>query len=168
LIEISKVRSERDINAVAVLVWEFFDHLRTRYDERLDDIDGYILSKNVAGELDDFATYFNPPAGEALLARKDGVPVGIVMMRPAANGAAEMNRMYVTDAARGFGVGRQLAQHLISEARALGYSMMILDAWDRHQEALPLYESVGFKRYIDTDLAPKGMVATAIQMRMSL
>ncbi|MEP3430970.1 MAG: GNAT family N-acetyltransferase [Roseibium sp.] len=168
MIEIHKVREQVDISSVTDLVWQFFDHIRHRYPERLDDIDGYILSKDVAGQLADFTTYFNPPAGECLLAKMDGRPVGIVMMRPLSDGVAEMNRMFVTDAARGHGAGRMLGHNLIMAARDLGYSDLILDAWDRHEEALPLYISLGFQTYDDPDLAPKGMVADVVQMRLKL
>ncbi|MEP3048347.1 MAG: GNAT family N-acetyltransferase [Roseibium sp.] len=168
VIEIHKVRESGEINSVTDLVWRFFDHIRHRYPERLEDIDGYILSKDVAGQLADFATFFNPPAGECLLANMDGNPVGIVMMRPVSDSVAEMNRMFVTKATRGHGVGRKLGQNLIQAARDLGYSELILDAWDRHEEALPLYKTLGFQTYVDPDLAPKGMVADVVQMRMDL
>jgi GNAT superfamily N-acetyltransferase len=146
---IVKARSEEEIAAVRTLVWEFFDLLRERYPEMLDKIDAYIESQNVAGQLADFGTYFQPPNGECFLAMQDGQPAGIVMLKPRGDGDAEMNRMYVRGAARGLGLGRQLAEAAVAEARRMGCGTLWLGALHRHVEALPLYRSLGFERYHD-------------------
>ncbi|MBX2856658.1 MAG: GNAT family N-acetyltransferase, partial [Rhodobacteraceae bacterium] len=96
-------------------------------------------------QLAEFATHFNPPAGECMLARLDGAPVGIVMLKPERPGVCELNRMYVADAARGHGVGRRLCEELIAEARRLHYLEIRLDAVDETIEALPLYRKLGFE-----------------------
>jgi len=70
--------------------------------------------------------------------------VGIVMLKPYAPGVCELNRMYVTGAARGRGVGRALCEALIARARTLGYREIRLDTLNERVEALPLYRSLGF------------------------
>jgi len=57
----------------------------------------------------------------------------------------EMNRMYVAPEARGHGIGRMLGERIVAVARARGYAEMRLDAWPRHDEALPPYRSLGFQ-----------------------
>jgi GNAT superfamily N-acetyltransferase len=144
-ITIRTVRNAEDIAEVTQMVWAFFNYIKSRYPHKLPMIDAYIEDQNVAGQLADFATHFNPPAGECLLARLDGTAAGIVMLKPYGDGVCELNRMYVTPESRGNGVARALCYRLIDEARALGYREMRLDAVDERIEALPLYRSLGFE-----------------------
>jgi len=165
-VAIEKVRSPAQIDAVSTLVWEFFDFLRTRYQDMLGEIDAYIAKQNVAGDLADFAQVFLPPKGECLVGLLDDQPVGMVMLKPHDDKTCEMNRMYVRDTARGHGIGRQLADALIAEARALDYRSVRLSALYRHTEALPLYESLGFVRFHDAD--PHDTDARVIHMQLAL
>lgn len=165
--KIYSVRSADEIDQVVTLVWEFFDFLRVRYPEMHDMIDAYLVEQNVEGELADFKSYFLPPNGECFLATMDGKPAGIVMMKPKGDNDVEMNRMYVREAARGAGVGRQLGEALISEARVQNVGTVWLDALYRHVEALPLYESLGFVRYTDPD-AFGGGDERVIHMKLEL
>ena len=142
--DIVKARSDADIAAVTELAWEFVDFLRTRYPERLEDLELYLKKQRFTEMLANFRDHFNPPKGECFLARLDDRPVGIVMLKANFGKACEMNRMFVRAEARGRGIGRALCNALIAEARALGYAEMRLGALDRHVEALPLYRSLGF------------------------
>ena len=63
--------------------------------------------------------------------------------------ACEMNRMFVTDAARGFGIGRKLCNAIIAAARAMEFRQMTLDTMAHLTQALALYRSVGFTEYHD-------------------
>jgi GNAT superfamily N-acetyltransferase len=144
VIEILRVRSDADIADASALVWAFFAFLDERYPEMRAEIAAYVAGQQVAEKLAAFAEHFNPPAGECLLARRDGAPVGIVMLKPGGAGWCELNRMYVAPEARGHGVGRRLAAEIVETARALGYAEVRLSALHRHDEALPLYRSLGF------------------------
>lgn len=148
-VTVTRVRSPAEIDAVRALVWEFFDFLTQRYPEMQADLDAYIADQNVAGELQAFGDYFLPPKGECFLAYRDDEPVGTVMLKPHGDQDGEMNRMFVREDARGLGLGRQLCEAAIGEARARGHRVLWLDALHRHVEALPLYESLGFERYTD-------------------
>jgi GNAT superfamily N-acetyltransferase len=148
-VTVVKVRTPVQIDAVRALVWEFLDVMRERYPDMLAEIDAYVAHQNIAGQLDDFASYFLPPAGECFLALHDGAPVGTVMLKRHGDGDGEMNRMYVRASARGLGLGRRLGEALVDEARRRGMRTLWLDALYRHVEALALYESLGFVRYTD-------------------
>lgn len=167
-VSIIKVRTADDIAQVRKMVWEFFDFLRHRYPEMIGEIDSYIETKNVAGELQDFGSFFLPPKGECFMGLLAGAPVGIVMLKQNANKEGEMNRMYVRDTARGHGVGRQLGQALVNEAKALNYSVIRLDGLHRHVEALPLYEKLGFEYYTDETVYGGRDDKRFIHMRMPL
>lgn len=166
-IEIRKVRTETDRDAVRAMVWEFFDLLHLRYPELATELRTYVEKQGIADQLANYERYFTPPAGESLLAFMDGAPVGIVKIRPRGEGGCEMNRMFVREAGRGQGIGRLLCVAVIEEARTLGYRTMFLDVLARHVEAIPLYRSVGFETWTDPEAHKKG-VDIGINMRMDL
>jgi ribosomal protein S18 acetylase RimI-like enzyme len=88
---------------------------------------------------------YAPPAGRILLAWSGGEAVGCVALRPLDGGACEMKRLYVRPEARGGRFGRQLAERVISEARAAGYSRICLDTLPSMAAAQRLYEALGFE-----------------------
>jgi len=90
---------------------------------------------------------YAPPAGRLLLAEVAGALVGCVALREFGPGIAEMKRLYVRDAARGTGAGRALADRVVADARAIGYSAMRLDTLrlPKMAAANRLYERMGFR-----------------------
>lgn len=88
---------------------------------------------------------YAPPRGRLLLALEDGAPAGCVAMRPLTNDTCEMKRLYVRPEYRAAGLGRQLAERVIAEARSIGYQRMYLDTLPTMSGAQRLYEHLGFK-----------------------
>ncbi len=84
--------------------------------------------------------------GRLYLAHIAGEPIGCIALRPFAPHTCEMKRLYVRDAARGLGVGRALAETVISDARGIGYRSMRLDTLPAMGAAIELYTALGFKR----------------------
>ena len=71
--------------------------------------------------------------------------VGIVGMRHLLDDVCEMKRLYVRSAARGHGIGWNLAEAIVAEARRAGYRSMRLDTLQRLTTANTLYRSMGFR-----------------------
>lgn len=92
---------------------------------------------------------YTPPRGALLLARLDGAPAGMAALRPRDETRCEMKRLYVRPDARGTGIGRQLAERIIAEARSIGYREMLLDTLPIMQDAQRMYVALGFR-----DIAP--------------
>ena len=92
---------------------------------------------------------YAPPRGALLLAKVEGVLAGCCALRPLDTAdypnASEMKRLYVRKAFRGFGLGRQLAEAILDEARQAGYSCVLLDTLDDMEAARALYEELGFE-----------------------
>lgn len=89
---------------------------------------------------------YTPPSGRLLLAYIDDHPAGCVALREIGDGTCEMKRLFLRPDFRGQGLGRQLAERIIDEARRIGYKRMCLDTLPgRMDHALSLYRSLGFK-----------------------
>ena len=92
---------------------------------------------------------YEPPRGALLLAKVDGAIAGCCALRPLDSSdypnAAEMKRLYVRKAFRGFGLGRQLVEAILDSARQAGYASVLLDTLDDMEAARALYEDLGFE-----------------------
>ena len=85
-----------------------------------------------------------PPNGCLLVALSDGEACGCVALGKLTKSICEMRTLYVRPAYRGTGVGRNLAEASLDEARKFGYSHVRLDTLAFMESALNLYRSLGF------------------------
>jgi ribosomal protein S18 acetylase RimI-like enzyme len=101
-----------------------------------------------AAELDELPGVYAPPNGAIALALVGGSPAGCCAFRPLDGSdhlnACEMKRLFVRPAFRGFGLGRQLVDLILSEARLAGYTNMLLDTLTDMEAARALYQEAGF------------------------
>ena len=145
-IVIKPARGSNDQASVVALCDEFLDWCRRRYGTDSWMVDRYYSPEKWAAVVADLSRLHQPPDGEILLAHLDERPVGCVMMQRMDAKACEMKRLYVREEGRGFSVGRKLCEELMRTAAERGYSIMRLDTGRPHDEALALYESLGFRR----------------------
>jgi GNAT superfamily N-acetyltransferase len=119
---------------------------RERHVEDIALIDRYFDEAEFEAELAGLPGTYAPPEGRFFIAYQGGQPAGCVALRRLGDGACEMKRMFVPSKYRGQGVGRALADRILTEAKAAGYERMRLDTSVRQEEAMRLYEKSGFKR----------------------
>ena len=143
---IRPARGSHDQASVVALCDEFLGWCRMRYGANSWMVDRYYSPEKWAAVLAELSRLHEAPDGEILLAHLDERPVGCVMMQRMDAKACEMKRLYVRDEGRGFSVGRRLCEELMRTAAERGYSTMRLDTGRPHDEALALYESLGFRR----------------------
>jgi GNAT superfamily N-acetyltransferase len=84
------------------------------------------------------------PHGAFLVGYEDERPVAIGGIRPLADGACEIKRMYVVLDARSRGAGRSLLEALEDAARELGYARVRLDAGPEQTHSKVLFTATGY------------------------
>jgi len=106
-------------------------------------------------ELANLPGKYAPPDGALLLALMNEQPVGCVALRKLEENICEMKRLYVKPQGRGTGLGKKLAEQIITIARQRGYMLMRLDTLKTLTEAVSLYQRLGFRQvppYYDNPL----------------
>jgi len=99
------------------------------------------FDKELAGLPGDYA----PPDGHLLLAEYEGQVAGCIALHKLADGICEMKRLYLRPQFRGKGLGRELADRIIAEARQIGYDSMRLDTVEPvMKDAVAMYRRIGF------------------------
>jgi ribosomal protein S18 acetylase RimI-like enzyme len=125
------------------------DAVRDIFREYANTLSVDLCFQGFEAELSALPGDYAAPRGALLLARVDGAVAGCCALRPMDSSdypnASEMKRLYVRKAFRGFGLGRQLAEAILDEARLAGYSSVLLDTLDEMEAARALYEDLGFQ-----------------------
>lgn len=137
-VTLASASSPEDLTIVQALLMEYADAL---------DVDLYF--QDFDAELQTLPGAYAPPRGGLLLALVDGAVAGCCALRPLDTAdypnAAEMKRLYVRKAFRGFGLGRQLTEGILDVARQAGYACVLLDTLDEMESARALYTDLGFQ-----------------------
>ena len=116
------------------------DAVRLLFREYADSLKVDLCFQNFNRELAELPGSYDP----ILLACDESSLAGCVALRPLADGAGEMKRLYVRPQYRGTGLGRRLADAIINAARERGYRSLRLDTLPQMQEAIALYRRMGF------------------------
>lgn len=97
-------------------------------------------------ELANLPGKYSLPDGRLFLAYIDDELAGCIALRKFDENICEMKRLFLRESARGHGLGNQLIEKLIDEARQIGYKKMRLDTYPpKMGKAVKLYESHGFR-----------------------
>ncbi|MEY4711502.1 MAG: hypothetical protein RIS88_952 [Pseudomonadota bacterium] len=128
---------------------EQVDAVRSIFREYADSLGIDLGFQDFERELLDLPGVYSPPHGSLLVARLGGVVAGCCALRSLEAvdypNAAEMKRLYVRKAFRGFGLGRQLAERCLDAAREAGYACVLLDTLSDMEAARALYDELGFE-----------------------
>jgi putative acetyltransferase len=89
---------------------------------------------------------YAPPQGRLFLATYEGQLAGCIALHKLERGICEMKRLYLRPQFRGKRLGRALADHIIAEARQIGYQRMRLDTVEPvMKDAVAMYRTIGFQ-----------------------
>ena len=160
--------SAEQFDQVRSLMRAFIAWHRERHREDIDLIDAYFDTASFELELASLPGKYVPPHGQLLLATLDGEPAGCVAMREIDSAACEMKRMFVYPRHHGKGIGHALAKAVIEAGRAQGYRSMRLDTSIRQEEAIGLYQRLGFKSVEPTHVLSTEMRNWLMFMELAL
>jgi putative acetyltransferase len=128
-------QSKEEWNVVRKLLQDYrneFDDKTcfTSFDEEMENIEGY---------------YADPRKHKLIAIEQPGNKiVGCVGLRALSPDVAEMKRLYVIPSHRGTGIGKRLAEEIITVAGKMKFKSMVLDTMHEMQDAQRLYQRMGF------------------------
>lgn len=133
---IRSAESEEDLRAVRRLLVQYAASLA---------ID--LSYQGFGEELANLPGRYAAPHGCLLLASDEaGLALGCGGLKRLGDGVCEMKRLFVMPSARGTGLGRALTLELVEEGVRLRYRKLRLDTLDGMEDAIALYERLGFVR----------------------
>ena len=148
----------------------FFEYAQLIYKIATEE---YGLDFTIDDTLDGFMSgisVFHPPSGSLLLAKYNDEFAGIGCLKRLNDETAEIKRMFVSPRFRRKGIGKEILDELVNDARSIGYSKLCLDSPDVFKAAHKLYESLGFryiKAYEDSEAA-ESIPDRAVYMELDL
>ncbi len=123
---------------------EHLDDVRALFSEYADSLEIDLSYQNFSKELSDLPGKYAPPDGRLFVAFVGGQSAGCIALRRFDETRAEMKRLYVRPAFRGYHLGRLLAERAIAAARNVGYAAVLLDTLSTMNTAKQLYRELGF------------------------
>lgn len=132
-IAIYPATSPHDYHLAQALFIAYAEHLGINFD-----------FQNFEHELTQLPEMYGPPRGALMLANVDGHLAGGVGLRDLGDGYSEMKRLFVYPQFQGLGLGHQLVEQVLHQARVLGYQAIRLDTLPRLASAYRLYQRFGF------------------------
>lgn len=97
-------------------------------------------------ELQQLEKHYGPPEGALFLIYADSdQPIGCFALRKLGAQTCELKRMFLDKNQRGKGIGKQMMDEALLEARRLDYSKIRLDSIKSMKAAISLYKAFGFK-----------------------
>lgn len=143
-IEIKKIASVEDLEDVKQLFREYANFLQVD-----------LCFQGFESELAKLPAKYAEPEGSIFLAKVNEIPAGCIALWKLEDGVCEMKRLYVKPKFQGLGLGKQLANVLLEEAKLKGYQKMKLDTLQRLSAANSLYTNLDFTKTIPYNINPE-------------
>jgi GNAT superfamily N-acetyltransferase len=143
-ITLSPAVSAKDLAAVRALCWDYHSFLLNNSDIDHAITETFYPAPKYEALMQGLAQEHARPQGIILLARLGDRAVGCGMTHGLDAQTSEIKRVFVSDAARGKGVAAQLCTALMDQARADGFTRMVLDTSRTLTGAQRLYTKLGF------------------------
>jgi len=154
-IEIRSLKTGEDTTAFRVLNEEWI----TRY---------FTLEKMDRETLGDPENKILCKGGHIFMAHLGDQAVGCVALIPLGQGVYELSKMAVSPELRGLGIGRRLLEHAITQAKLIGAKSLFLGSNAKLENAVHLYESVGFRHVAPENIPPMPYTRANVFMEMAL
>lgn len=143
------------------------DIIRAVFEEHMAPKDGTVYSDPTTDHLYDL---FQNTSSILWVAEMDHQIVGCCGIYPTEGlppETAELVKFYLSPAARGRGIGKQLIEKSIQSAKELGYKKIYLESMPQFSRAVDFYNSLGFKQ-LKNALGNSGHTSCSIWMLLRL
>jgi ribosomal protein S18 acetylase RimI-like enzyme len=121
-------------------------NVRELFIEYAESLGFSLCFQSFDNELAELPGDYGAPHGRLLLATIDDKAAGCVALHKLDDEVCEMKRLYVRPQFRGKGLGKVLAERIINEARAIGYTKLRLDTVEPvMRTAVAMYRRLGFR-----------------------
>ena len=137
LLRLGRARIERVDPASRDARWcvaQYFAEINRRFEH------GFDPKLSILADDDDF----RPPVGAFLIATADGESIACGAVKTIAPRVGYLKRMWVSDSARGLGIGSRMLRALEDQARALGMITVKLETNRTLIEAISMYRRSGY------------------------
>lgn len=115
-----------------------------------------LMGQGYEEELAQLEERYGCPSGRIYTAYCDDVLAGCIALKRLDAQTCEMKRLFVRPEFRGKHLGKQLIETILSDAKEIGYSSMVLDTLLFLEDAIRMYRSYGFYEiapYNDTSIS---------------
>lgn len=130
--------------------------IRTLFTEYQKGLGVDLCFQGFQEELANLPGVYDEPNGTILKATVADKIVGCVALKKLDDVSCEMKRLYVIPAAKGKGIGKQLALEVEKRATKKGYKTMKLDTLIRLEIAVSMYRKMGFVETEPYNYNPEG------------
>ena len=125
----------------------------------------YLDIQHYEEEINHLKEKYGMPSGRLYLAYCDKTAAGCIGLKKIDEMNCEMKRLYVRPQCRGKNIGKLLVQKIITDAKEIGYSHILLDTLPFLEKAIHMYEEFGF---YPIDCYNNSPMCTSIYMRLDL
>jgi len=114
-----------------------------------DNPDGFIQDLNAQPDIMEFASLVEKEGGAMFVMYYHYKLIGMGALKKHADGSAELCKLHLLPKFKGKGLGRILAEELITKAKGLGYKEVVLHVTKTQAPAIGLYERLGFEKTLE-------------------
>ncbi len=125
----------------------------------------YLEIQHYDEEIKHLESKYGVPYGRLYLAYCNEELAGCIGLRKIDEQNCEMKRLYVRPQFRGRKIGNQLIKKIITDAKEIGYTHMLLDTLPFLKSAINIYMNFGFYRIESYNDSP---MSTSIYMKLDL
>lgn len=122
--------------------------LFNEYTELLIDLESdfknYLHIQNYSDEIENLQEKYGMPNGRLYIAYWNNQLAGCIGLKQINDTQCEMKRLYVRSQFRGNGIAKTLVELIVNDAKKIGYLCMLLDTFPALEDAIKLYEKIGF------------------------
>ena len=160
------------MNIEIVLAYEHTQEINALFSEYTNmlitndsSFQNYLDIQHYEEEINHLEKKYGMPFGRLYLAYCNGEAAGCIGLKNIDKKNCAMKRLYVKPQFRGKNIGKLLVQKIITEAKEIGYSHMLLDTLPFLEKAIYLYKQFGFYTIDSYNNSP---MSTSIYMRLDL